>query len=91
MKNRKTLSIRKGDEVVVTTGVAKGEKGKVMRVLTKKGRVLIEGVNLRRRHVRARKQGEKGQIVMVPAPVHVSNVKILSGAKRESDDTGQEQ
>lgn len=81
--SHKTLHIKKDDEVVVISGVAKGDTGKVLRTFPGKERVIIEGVNMRRKHVRPRKQGEKGQIVMVPASVHASNVKLLTPAKKK--------
>ena len=72
-----TLHVKKGDNVVVISGAAKGQKGAVLRTYPSTGRVVIEGVNMRRKHVRPRKQNEKGQLVMVPYSVHASNVRVL--------------
>jgi len=82
MKQHK-VHIKKGDNVVVISGAAKGEKGTVLKTFPSTGRVIVEGVNVRRKHVRSRKQGEKGQIVMVPASVHASNIKLLEKSSKE--------
>lgn len=71
------LNIKKGDEVRVISGASRGGQGKVMHVLTKAGRVVVEGVNLRPKHVRARKQREKGQIVEAPRSMHLSDVQLV--------------
>ena len=67
------LKIKKGDEVVVRTGRDKGKKGSVLRVLRKDNRVLVEGVNVIKRHTRPG-QGQPGGIVEREAPIHISNV-----------------
>ena len=77
------IHVKKGDSVVVISGAAKGEKGTVLRTFPSTGRVIVEGVNVKRKHVRPRRQGEKGQIVMVPASLHASNVKVLEHATKE--------
>lgn len=71
------MRIKKGDNVLVVRGRDRGKKGKVIRALPKETRVVVEGVNLRKRHVRPRKQGEKGEIVSVPAPLYASGVRII--------------
>ena len=65
--------IRKGDQVVVTTGREKGKKGEVIEVLRKDGRVLVQGINMVKRHVRASQEGPGG-ITEKEAPLHISNV-----------------
>jgi large subunit ribosomal protein L24 len=72
-----TLVLKKGDEVLVVRGKDRGQKGKVLRTIPAEGRVVVEGVNMRKKHVRARKQGEKGQLVSVPSPLSASNVRIV--------------
>ena len=76
-------------------GDDKGKEGKVLRVLLKKGRVVVEGINIVKRHRRARKAEEQSAIVDFPAPIHVSNVMLLdpkSGEptriRRRIDDDG---
>src|SRR4051812_21694216 len=74
---RAKLLITKGDTVRVVRGDDKGKEGKVLRVLPKKSRVVIEGINIVKKHRRARRAEEKSEIVDFPAPIHVSNVMLL--------------
>ena len=69
--------VRKNDTVQVLAGRERGKQGKVIRVIPKEQRVVIEGVNIRKRHTRPRRQGEQGGIVEFPAPLHVSNVAVV--------------
>lgn len=71
------MKIKKDDKILVISGKDKGKEGKVLKVFHKKATLLVENVNLGKKHVKPRREGEKGQIVEVPAPVHVSNVKFL--------------
>ena len=72
------MHIKKGDNVIVLTGRDKGKKGKVTKVMVKANRVLVEGVNLRKKHQKPKKGGEKGQLVEMVTPIHASNVKLIS-------------
>ncbi|MHB1311991.1 MAG: 50S ribosomal protein L24 [Gemmatimonadaceae bacterium] len=74
---REALPVTKGDTVRVMRGEDKGKEGKVMRVLTKTSRVVIEGVNIVKKHRKARTAEEQSGIIEMPAPVHVSNVMLL--------------
>ena len=92
---RAPLHVTKGDTVRVVRGDDKGKEGKIIRVDTKTGRVVIEGVNIVKRHRRARRPEEQSGIVDFPAPIHASNVMLLdpkSGAptrtRRRIDDDG---
>lgn len=67
--------IKKGDNVIVTTGKDKGKKGAVEKVFPKLGKVVVTGLNLRKRHRRARRSGEKGAIIDIASPMDISNVK----------------
>jgi len=67
----------KGDTVRVMRGDDKGKEGKIIRVYLKTGRVTIEGVNIVKRHRRARTPDEQSGIVDFPAPIHASNVMLL--------------
>ncbi len=71
------MKIKKQDTVLITSGKDKGKKGKVIQTYPSKSRITVENVNLRKKNVKARKSGEKGQIVQFPAPVHVSNAMII--------------
>lgn len=69
------MKIKKGDNVIIITGKDKGKKGKVVRVLVQKNKVVVEGANMMKKHQRPRKSGEKGSMVNIAMPLHVSNVK----------------
>ena len=71
------MKLKKGDNVIVVTGKDKGKKGKIARVLVEKNRVVVEGVNMMKKHQRPRKSGEKGQVLSIAMPMHVSNVMIV--------------
>ena len=67
----------KGDTVRVMRGDDKGKEGKVIRVFLKTGRATVEGVNIVKRHRKARRPEEQGGIIEMPAPVHLSNLMLL--------------
>jgi large subunit ribosomal protein L24 len=69
------MKIKKGDNVIIITGKDKGKKGKIIRALPKLNKVVIEGLNVARKHQRPRKSNEKGQILNIAMPIHISNVK----------------
>ena len=71
------MKIKKGDNVKVITGKDKGKSGKIVRVLVKENKVIVEGVNMSKRHQRPRKSGEKGSMKNIEMPIDVSNVKKL--------------
>jgi large subunit ribosomal protein L24 len=74
---RVRTKITAGDTVRVMRGEDKGKTGKVLRVFLKKGRVTVEGVNIVKRHRKARRPDEQSGIIEMPAPVHLSNVMLL--------------
>jgi large subunit ribosomal protein L24 len=74
---RVVTKITKGDTVQVMRGSDKGKTGKVMRVFLKTGRVLVEGINIVKRHTRATRPEETGGIIEKPAPVALSNVMLI--------------
>src|ERR1041384_2029836 len=74
---REPLHVTKGDTVRVMRGDDKGKEGKVIRVYPKTGRVVIDGVNIVKRHRRARRAEEQSGIIDFPAPIHASNVMLL--------------
>jgi large subunit ribosomal protein L24 len=69
--------IKKGDRVVLLTGKDKGQKGSVLKVLPKENRVLVEGINLVKRHTKATQQDPQGGIKTKEATVHISNVALV--------------
>ncbi|MGC8916162.1 MAG: 50S ribosomal protein L24 [Thermoanaerobaculum sp.] len=73
------LKIKKGDQVLVIAGKDRGKKGKVLRVDRKKARVVVEHVNMIKRHTRPNpRAGVQGGIVEREAPIHISNVMVIS-------------
>ena len=71
------MKLKKGDNVKIITGKDKGKKGKITRVLVVREKVVIEGLNMMKKHQRPRRSGEKGSMVDVAMPIHVSNVKKI--------------
>jgi len=69
--------IKSGDQVIVTTGADKGKVGKVLRVLTDKDRVVVEGINRVWKHVRPSQRNPQGGRIQKDAPIHISNVMPL--------------
>lgn len=76
------MKIKKNDNVIVIAGKDKGKTGKVLRAFPADMLVIVEGVNMKKKHQRATKSNSKGQIIEKALPVHVSNVMILEGKKR---------
>ncbi len=69
------MHIKKGDKVIVLAGKDKGKSGSVVKALPQKGKVVVEGINKLKKHMRKRKQNEKGKVVEMEMPIDVSNVK----------------
>ena len=81
--------IRRDDEVVVLAGKDKGKQGKVLKVLTDKDRVIVEGVNVVKKHQKPNPAlGESGGIVEQEAAIHISNVAILNPETGKADRVG---
>ena len=71
------MKIKKNDQVKMLSGKDRGKTGKVSLVLPEDGKVVVEGLNMIKRHVRARKQGQKGQIISKERAVPVSSVALV--------------
>ncbi len=71
------MKIKKGDQVLIISGKDKGRKSKVIEALPKSGKVIVENINLRKKHNRAKKSGEKGQIVELAIAFDASNTKVI--------------
>jgi large subunit ribosomal protein L24 len=69
--------IKTSDKVKIISGKDKGKTGKVLKVFPAAGRVLVEGVNIRKKHTKPRKAGEKGQIIEMAFPVDISNAMAI--------------
>jgi large subunit ribosomal protein L24 len=74
-------NIKKGEEVIVIAGDHKGKKGKILQVLRDKNRVIVEGVNLLKKHERKSQDNPQGSIVEREFPIHYSNVMLADRAK----------
>lgn len=71
------MKIKINDKVRITAGKDKGKEGKVTKALPVIGRVIVENANLVKKHIKAKRQGEKGQKITVASPINVSNVALL--------------
>lgn len=68
--------IRRGDDVVIVSGSAKGTRGKVLRVIPSAERVVVQGVNVRTKHIKPSRTNPQGGVVKRESPIHISNVMI---------------
>lgn len=71
------MKLRKGDLIKIISGNDKGKQGKVSAVFPQTGKIVIEGVNIRKKHVKPRKQGQKGELVRIPAPFPASRAMLV--------------
>lgn len=77
------MKIKVGDEVLVIAGKDKGKNGKVIKTLRNDDKVVVEGINIVKKHVKPNNQNDKGGIFDIEAPIHVSNVKKIEDSKKE--------
>ena len=77
--------IKVGDNVRVITGSNKGKEGKVLKVLRNENRVVVDGVNVVKKHVKPNRTNESGGILEVEAPIHISNVKLNEKSKKKEE------
>ncbi len=82
------MKIKKGDTIKILVGKDGKKTGKVLKVFPDKGKILIEGLNLYKKHAKPKKQGEKGSIVMVPRPIDLSNVMLVCSSCGKSARVG---
>ena len=74
------MNIKKGDQVNIMKGKDRGKSGKVIRVSPLEGLVTVEGLNLHQKSVRSKNANEKGQLVKLPTPIHVSSLAVVCPA-----------
>ena len=79
------MKIKVGDNVRVITGTNKGKEGKVLKIFKKDSRVVVDGVNVVKKHVKPNRTNETGGILEVEAPIHISNVKVLTKETKKED------
>ncbi|MGB7084064.1 MAG: 50S ribosomal protein L24 [Phormidesmis sp.] len=72
------MHVKKGDTVQVLTGKDKGKVGEIVDINAKKSQVIVQGVNMRTKHVKPQQEGESGQILTKEFPIHSSNVMLYS-------------
>lgn len=82
------MKIRKNDAVVVISGNSKGKTGKVLKVFPSENRVIVEGINIRKRHTKPTQKNPQGGITEKEAPINVSNVMILDPKTNEKTRIG---
>lgn len=84
------MKIKVGDNVKVITGSNKGKEGKVLKIFRNENRVLVDGVNIVKKHVKPNRQNETGGILEIEAPIHISNVKVLEKKKEAKKEAKKE-
>lgn len=70
------MKIKKNDKVKIIKGKDSGKSGKVLKVFSGVGKILVEGVNLCKKHLRPKKEGEKGEVVLIPRPLRIENLAL---------------
>ncbi len=86
----KKFKIKTGDQVVILTGKDKGAKGKVLKIIKDKDRVIVEGINMIKKHVKPSTESPQGGIVEKEAPIHISNVALVDPKSGEATRVGYE-
>ena len=86
--NRIKFHVRKGDQVEVISGNFRGSSGKVLEVIKRKERVLVEGVRMIKRHLKKSQDNPQGKIAEREGPIHISNVKVLERGERATKGKG---
>lgn len=82
------MKIRKNDSVIVISGNDRGKTGKVLKVLSKESKIIVEGINLRKRHTKPSQKNPQGGILEKEAPIHYSNVMIIDPKTNEPTRVG---
>ena len=86
---KKRFHIKKGDEVVVLSGTEKGKRGKIIEIISRKERAIVEGLKMIKRHTRKNQANPQGAIVEREGPIHVSNLMLAAAFdERSSKRTG---
>ena len=75
------MNFKTGDKVVVIAGKDKGKEGKITKILKADNKVVVEGINIVKKHSKPNNTNDKGGIFSVEAPIHVSNVKVIEATK----------
>ena len=84
------MKVKVGDNVKVIAGKDKGKTGRVIKTLKKDNKVVVEGINIVKKHVKPNRMNEVGSIQEMEAPIHVSNVKVIEETKKTTKKSGKE-
>jgi large subunit ribosomal protein L24 len=85
------MKVKVGDKVKILAGKDKGKEGTVIYTLKKKDRVVVEGINKVKKHIKPGRMNENGQILEVENPIHVSNVKVIDAKKAVKKETAKKE
>ncbi len=77
------MSLKTGDKVIIRVGKDKGNTGKIIKVLKKEAKVLVEGINMVKKHLKPDNNNQNGGIVEKEAPIHISNVKLCDSSNTQ--------
>ena len=69
-------NFKKGDIVIVLSGADKGKKGKIAKMIPKRGLAVVEGVNMKKKHRKANREGKRGQVISVALPIYTSKLAL---------------
>ena len=82
------MKIKKGDMVKIMAGKDKGKTGKVAKVVPSEGKIIVEGINIKKKNIRPKKQGQKGHIAHISAPFYAANAMIICSSCGKTARTG---
>lgn len=74
------MKLKKGDNIIIISGKDKNKKAKIFRVFPNENKIIAEGINIKKKHQRPKKQGEKGRRLEIPAPFNISKAMIICGS-----------
>ncbi len=78
------MKVKVGDNVKILAGKDKGKEGRVLKTMKKENKVIVEGINMIKKHQKPNRMNEVGSIIDMEAPIHVSNVKVVEETKKET-------
>lgn len=88
MQKRRKLHIKKGDTVYVNSGEYRGQQGRVLEVMPKSDKALVEGVNIVSKHTKPNSENPQGGIIKKEAPIHISNLMLVDPSSGEPTRVG---
>lgn len=71
------MDFKKNDNVSITSGKDKGKSGKITKILLAEEKIVVEGINMKKKHLKPKKSGEKGQIIQIASPISASNASMI--------------